>query len=71
MTQWVLNIDSSDTLTSLSSVPVTQERVPFTGWDKIPQAGVARVNIAVTEDSPDGAKSPEGYKEKHADQTVR
>ena len=64
-------IASKDAIvTAVPSVPITAERRPFEDWEKVKHAGIARANIAVTEESPDGAPLP-GYTRENANRTVR
>ena len=57
--------------TAVGNVPVTKHRQPYTEWQNVDQAGVARVNVAVSDDAPRGATNPADYAEDHAGQTVR
>ena len=58
-----------DITVAVPSVPVTVRHRPFTSWDAVKQAGIARANIAPTETHPEGT-TEDGYSTRHADQTV-
>lgn len=57
-------------MTAIAATPVTVERPVFQDWDKVQNAGVARANVAVTEDAPKGT-THDDYARNNAHRTVR
>lgn len=60
------------TVTSIKTVPVTEERKPFIqpeDDERLPHTGTARANIAATYEKPYGTTEG-GWASRHADKTV-
>ncbi|KAI0789177.1 Caleosin related protein-domain-containing protein [Abortiporus biennis] len=55
--------------TAIPTVPVIEERKVWTYHKNVKEAGIARANLAVSEESPNGTTKGD-YSNKHKDQTV-
>ncbi|KAI0789171.1 Caleosin related protein-domain-containing protein [Abortiporus biennis] len=58
-----------DVVTAIHSVPITEERKVWRHNNRVKEAGVARANVAISEESPNGTTKG-NYSKNHKHQTV-